>query len=67
MSDSSYPTKKLFRCRFCGDVLTEEEWEEDLECGGIGMCPCDFLDGDRVYHEYDVYHLSPPSINEVEK
>jgi len=56
----SYPTAKLYRCPVCGDVLTEEEWEADFEIGGNGMCPCDFKDGERVYHEYDVYHYRHP-------
>ena len=68
MSDpqSSYPTAKLYRCRVCGDVLTQMEWEADIEIGGIGMCPCDFGDGNRVYYEYDVYHLSPTTAREKE-
>jgi len=64
--------KKLYRCPKCGDIITDQELEWRMEGGGMGMCYCEFSaidqDGDvfypRIFHEYDVYHLSGETANE---
>lgn len=62
--------KKLYRCPVCGDIVTEEKWLESIEHGGSGYCLCEFSAYDekgelwfpRTYNEYDVYHLSAPTV-----
>lgn len=65
-SSNTTKPKRLFRCPACGEVITEEAWEEALQSGS-GYCYCEFSDVDpdtgeiwypRILHEYDVYHLS---------
>ena len=67
--------KRLFRCPECGDTLKEEDYDRQFDYVGMGMCYCKFSEvgenGDvlfpRILVEYDVYHLSAPTMNEVEK
>ena len=56
--------EKLYLCPACGEIITEEEWLEDLETGGSGYCYCDYSATDpetgeiwypRILHEYVVY------------
>ena len=68
------PTR-LYRCPTCAGVLTEREFEEQMESGGSGYCDCGFMAYDdegevyfpRLYYEYDVYSLVPRSSNQTVK
>ena len=55
-------TNKLYRCPACGDVLTEEEYEAQLNQGQC-YCLCEFSAVDengeiwypRIMNEYEVF------------
>lgn len=49
--------ERLYRCPVCGDIVSEQEIEESMQSGGMGMCYCQYKDGQRILIEYDVYHL----------
>jgi len=52
--------KKLYRCHACGDTITEEDYLEALDWGGMGYCYCEYgMDEDgnynRTLNEYEVF------------
>jgi len=70
--------EKLYRCPACGDIITDEEYEKQLQANISGYCYCDFstIDPDtgefwlpRILHKYDVYYrsLGPETIEEAEE
>jgi len=42
---------KMYRCRACGRIISEEQYIAEQEVGGGGYCHCEFSDGNRVLNE----------------
>ena len=42
---------KMYRCRACGRIITEEQYLEEQEGGSGGHCLCEFSDGNRILNE----------------
>lgn len=61
---------KKFICEHCGKVITEEEINNDLLAGGMGLCDCEYIiysyDGKRFeplhLRIYNQYHEIPEDI-----
>jgi len=55
--------KKLYRCPKCGEVVTDKELDERMDCGGLPYCYCEFSAYDengeiwfpRRYVEYEIF------------
>lgn len=48
-------TQRFYRCPECGDIVTEDEIEEDRISGGYGCCMCKYGNGSRILVEYEPY------------
>ena len=53
--EESKMVDKLYRCPECGDVLTEEDYQKEMESGSSGYCYCLFSSEDRILVEYEVF------------
>ncbi len=41
-----------YECVNCGKVISEKELNDEIECGSMGMCFCEYTSEDRVLNQY---------------
>ena len=40
----------MYKCKACGRIISDEEYDEEQDSGSDGYCQCDFADGNRPLH-----------------
>lgn len=41
----------MYKCKACGRIITDEQYEADQDGGSGGYCYCEFTDGHRILNE----------------
>lgn len=38
----------MYKCKACGRIISDEEYDAEQDSGGGGYCYCEFEDGNRI-------------------